>query len=213
MSPFRAQGLKTVLTHVAIGMGSASFWRGAWYVLDDHLFPENKEYSALASFGLGTLGMAASQGLVARMENFAKMEKYPVRLSLLRFGALYSIAVSCVLVWRGTWIGWDCLYARMHPLIAENERKTETINATDPGHATKSGFLSHVAACTILMGTGFFASVLAPPAAASVIRDLAVSTGGKVYNGPAQSVARQFLGRVVAPTRSVHNNATRRNVK
>lgn len=147
------------------------------------------------------------------MENVAKLEKYPIRLALLRFGAIYSVAVSCVLVWRGTWLGWDCLYARMHPLIAPNQLDTETVNATDPGHATKSGFLSHLAACVLLLGTGFFASVLAPPAAASVIRDLAVGTGAKAYNGPAQSVARQFLGRVVAPTRSVHSKAFKRNVK
>lgn len=176
------------------------------------MFPENKEHSALASLGLGTLGMTASQGLVARMEHVAKSEK-PFRVGLLRFGVLYSIAFSCVLVWRGTWLGWDCLYARMHPSIQNNVDAEVVVHATDPGHATKSGFLSHMVACGLLLGTGFFASVLAPPAAASVIRDLAVSTGSKTYNGPAQAVARQFLGRVVASSRSVHSKALKRNAK
>jgi hypothetical protein len=69
------------------------------------------------------------------------------------------------------------------------------VNATDPGHATKSGALSHFVAIGLLLGTGFFASVLAPPAAVSVIRDLTIKTGAKPYSGPCQALATQLFGR------------------
>lgn len=214
MSPFRAQTIRAVLTHVGVGMGAASFWRGAWYVLDDHLFPDNAEASAFASLSLGTLGMAASQGLVGRIErlttatNKINNSKPLMRLTMMRFGALYTIAMSCVLVWRGTWVGWDCLYARLHQhlpslmsssatttsLAQHDDASSKTVSATDPGHATKSGALSHVVAIGLLLSTGLFASVLAPPAAVSVIRDLTVRAGVTPYAGPAQSTARQLFG-------------------
>jgi hypothetical protein len=221
---------KTLATHVFVGMGAASFWRGAWYILDDHLFPENAPMSAATSLGLGAAGMAASQGLVARAEQLAEKLKISQSkqmrtkdvsssnsssssstiksaqslsssyrsspkilrgtVAVARFGALYTVAVSCVLVWRGTWVGWDVLYEyvylRSHP---------ENAKSTDRGHATHSGLLSHVTAVGLLLGTGLFASVLAPPAAVSVIRDLAVKTGGgSSYMGPAQMVANRLFG-------------------
>lgn len=194
---------KAVAQHVAVGMGAASFWRGAWYLLDDHLFPEDAAKSAGASLGLGIAGMYASQGLMARAERLAKtFDKIPLssskqvqaalltpsgtpmRLAAARFGTLYTVALSCVLVWRGTWVGWDVVYERLHP--------EEATSATDPGHATKSGLLSHVTAMTLLLGTGVFASVLAPPAAVSVIRDFAVKAG-QTYTGPAQAVAQRLF--------------------
>jgi Fuseless len=125
-SPFVALHWKSVLTHVGVGMGAASFWRGAWYILDDHLFPQDAAKSAASSLLLGTGGMALSQGLVKRVEvlnaqlskststttttsttitsSLTKNRRWPLRVA--RFGALYTIAMSCVLVWRGTWLGW-----------------------------------------------------------------------------------------------------------
>jgi hypothetical protein len=49
------------------------------------------------------------------------------------------------------------------------------VEATDPGRATKSGFVSHAVACGFLISAGVFASVLAPPAAASVLRDATIA--------------------------------------
>ena len=259
MSPFNAQTLCTVLTHVGVGMGTASFWRGAWYVLDDHLFPENAEQSAAASLTLGTIGMAASQGLVGRIEQrmTSTTSISTLRLSMMRFGALYTIALSCVLVWRGTWVGWDCLYARLHhyhsPLLLMSnhshsvtasspdspstgspllpEKVVTVVSATDPGHATKSGALSHVVAISLLLSTGLFASVLAPPAAVSVIRDFTVRTATsssvntKPYSGPAQSLVRQLFSDLgggkttttstsaaASAARIYHNTAARRRL-
>jgi hypothetical protein len=188
MAPFQAlKCYKQLGTHVFVGMGAASFWRGAWYVLDDHLFPEDAVKSAAASLLAGTVGMAASQGLVARAERLAKkpsMRRMP--LAVARFGALYTVAVSCVLVWRGTWVGWDCIYDALHP--------DESAKSTDPGHATHSGLLSHGAAVAVLLATGLFASVLAPPAAVSVIRDFAVKASSTNYQGPAQVIASRLFG-------------------
>jgi hypothetical protein len=216
---------KQLATHVLVGMGSASFWRGAWYVLDDHLFPDNAEHSAAASLGLGILGMAASQGLVARAERLAEhITKRPCRsLTLARCGALYTVALSCVLVWRGTWIGWDCLYERLHPHVmrmgpsSEHPLHTTTdnpttdapprVSATDRHHATHSGLLSHVTALTLLLGTGLFASVLAPPAAISVLRDGAIrgvaatATSSKAYQPPAQRLVNSWLSQRSLSTR------------
>jgi len=224
---------KTLATHVAVGMGAASFWRGAWYVLDDHLFPEDAVASSLSSLGLGVAGMAASQGLVARAERLAERVSSlaatkgggsggarsirPLALKTARVGALYTVAVSCVLVWRGTWLGWDCLYEYLHPPTVSTSSKRRTdeegnhahhhhhyhhhhvattvpVKSTDPGHATNSGLLSHFVALGLLLGTGLFASVLAPPAAVSVIRDLAVKTGQKPVSGPAQLVVSRLFG-------------------
>lgn len=188
MGAFRAQSARSLATHVCVGMGAASFWRGAWYILDDHLFPEDAVKSALASFGLGVVGLTASQGLVERAEKLAKnaARVRPMSLAVARFGAIYTVATSCVLVWRGTWVGWDCLYEYLHP--------HEDTKSTDPGHATHSGLLSHAAALTLLLGTGLFASVLAPPAAISVIRDHTVrSTTSSQYVGPAQSLVNQIF--------------------
>ena len=194
--PFVALNMKHVMTHVGVGMGAASFWRGAWYVLDDNLFPEESWKSALASFGLGVAGMTASQGLVARCEELAS-KKSVRRLRIYRFGALYTIALSCVLVWRGTWVGWDVLYEYTHP---EQTPCRTGVKSTDPGHLSRSGILSHGLAVAALVGTGLFASVLAPPAATSVIRDWAVQTGTKPYNGPAGKLVQQLWAK--SPTTS-----------
>jgi Fuseless len=202
MPLFVRQNVKTVLTHVGVGMGAASFWRGAWYVLDDHLFPDDKEKSAVASLVLGVAGMTASQGLMHACEDMARKKfASPLAIKTARFGALYTVAVSVVLVWRGTWVGWDCVYERLHP---ENHQQLMSegggmvvIRSTDPGHATHSGLLSHLTALSLLLGTGLFASVLAPPAAVSVLRDWAVRTatpGTKAYTAPGQVLAQRLFG-------------------
>jgi len=267
---------KTLATHVFVGMGAASFWRGAWYVLDDHLFPDSPSKSALSSWVLGVAGLACSQGLTARAERMARLQ-VPAQMWALRtarVGALYTVAVSCVLVWRGTWLGWDVLYEVLHPHnnnnssrprddktsssssssvddvdvvattsaddyafssstsattalllsspvastttttaattattllsteddddVVNNNNNNNTINrnikSTDRGHATSSGLISHLLAVTALLTTGLFASVLAPPAACSVIRDLAVKAGQAPPTGPAQLVASRLFG-------------------
>jgi hypothetical protein len=198
---FTALDWKSVGQHVCVGMASASFWRGAWYILDDSVFPGQPVKSASASLTLGIVGMAASQGLVQRAESFAKTRQ------LARFGAIYTIAFSCVLVWRGTWIFWDVLYEQMNHCPIEQKGP----KSTDPGHSFRSGILSHSLATAALLGTGLFASVLAPPAAASVMKDAAIKAGmASAYRGPAASVASRFLSGKAETTRAMSTKIARK---
>ena len=199
-SPFAAcTDSTTVLYHVFIGICSASFWRGAWYILDDMLFPQSKELSALASILLGTSGMLAVQGFFERIENYTlQLVRHTKRRQLqwistksmqhihavLRFTAIYSLVLSVVCVWRGTWMSWDIMYAKYYNDYATTNTGLaslknvsneaifdERIHASDPGHSLRSGLLSHYTAVIILSYLGIVASVFAPPAAISVIRD------------------------------------------
>jgi hypothetical protein len=229
--------------HLLVGMGAASFWRGAWYILDDHLLPDHKPSSALVSLGLGCLGMAMSQGLVHRAETwservggrvtnlitvgkkrtinssrcalpwkkgqqrsssvFFSSPKQRLLLTAGRIGATYTIALSCVLVWRGTWMAWDILYEslprasalysnlNMSSSLIDGSNHLETTNATtDAGNLTRSGLLSHLTAIGLLISVGLFASVLSPPAAASIIRDVSVRSSSR-----AEPLLTNVLGR------------------
>ena len=146
--------------------------------------------------------MAASQGLIHKVEILAsKVQKQQLSkdvtqrslqlpLKVARFGALYTIAVSCVLVWRGTWVGWDVLYEYTHPenKCEKTGKQLQRISSTDRGHASRSGLLSHALAVSALVGTGVFASVLAPPAASGIIRDFTIKAGSSSYSPPAQKI-------------------------
>ena len=200
-TPFCPHPVRLVLRNVLVGCGAASFWRGSWYLLDDNLYPNDPTKSAASSLVAGTVGMLASQGLVQRA--LAKPSTtHLLKQQTLRFGAVYTIAVSCVLVWRGVWLGWDILYEKLHKgvhltlhspaswhasrtsflhhSVYDQLHEDSSVDATDRGHATKSGLLSHVAACFFLLGLGRFASVLAPPAAVSLIRDVTVNSGANI---------------------------------
>ena len=157
-----------IIKQVSIGIACASYWRGIWYIIDDNLFPNNKFYSASSSLALGTIGLGLSQSFIAnRVENdmMRKEVGLPIRhaSTAARFGALYCVSTSCVLVWRGSWLLWDILYEEM---FREQEFK-----ATDPKHLTKSGFLSHFCASVGLLTFGYFTSALAPPARLTILRD------------------------------------------
>jgi Fuseless len=170
----------TVWSHIGIGMASASFWRGAWYILDDNLYPNDPLRSSISSWSLGVFGMFASQGLVQKADSWALTRataatKHPssfvrnvisIRLpQIARFAAIYSLAASCVLIWRGTWMMWDIVY----------EHGTSGKRATEPQHATYSGLWSHGIAIVGLTSCGLLASVLAPPAAIAKITNCAVT--------------------------------------
>ncbi len=162
--------LGPLAAQVGIGIGVASFWRGSWYILDDNLFPDNPLYSATASLGLGTAGLALTQGMIAHCASKEVSGKNKVKLpsyynSIARFGSLYGVAMSVVLVWRGAWMMWDIGYERFHK---------EEAKATDPGHLTKTGLASHLLAVGGLLVAGRFSSVLAPPASIAILKDMAL---------------------------------------
>ena len=203
VSPFSAcDNYQTVFFHVFVGMCSASFWRGSWYIFDDLLFPNQKELSAVSSLLLGTSGMVLVQGCIRRMERLTVGMYHYFRLSLrqartlhsvLRFGAIYSLVLSVVCIWRGTWMSWDLLYAKyfniqrvadiaqaLHEHDGErSEPEATAIHASDPGHALQSGLLSHCGAVIALCALGIFSSVFAPPAAVSIIRDRTVLSSAR----------------------------------
>lgn len=189
-------------------MACASYWRGAWYFLDDHLFPESTMNSAVSSLGLGTVGMVVCQG-VAGVSLSSPWNRW-IYSPTSRFGALYVLSTSCVLVWRGAWLLCDVAYEEAvryyYSLSIDHSRSTcqamdgtkrieeinrpthrrltreenaptsftHTIRATDPHHRTLSGIMSHGLAMVGLLCAGRFASVLAPPARASIARDAAL---------------------------------------
>lgn len=64
---------------------------------------------------------------------------------------------------------WDVGYEQWHK---HSSRDKEDAKATDPGHRTHSGLLSHFVAVGGLLAFGRFASVLAPPARVSILKDL-----------------------------------------
>jgi hypothetical protein len=185
---FGQAGVVPFAAQVGIGIACASFWRGAWYVLDDNLFPENPVYSATASLGLGTTGLAMTQGLIAHcngtvvnnnnhlntspsvkhqnnITKFPSVTKYkiPTRFdSVARFGCLYAVSMSIVLIWRGTWMLWDIGYENIHK---------GKFKASDKDHQTKSGLASHFMACGCLLMFGRFSAVLAPPFSRAILND------------------------------------------
>lgn len=200
-SPFGPQPVPTVLRNVLVGCCAASFWRGAWYVLDDNLFPEEPVKSASSSLMAGTAGMFLSQGLIKRYEILVNHSPSELRFpkGLYRFGALYCTAFSVILVWRGAWLSWDCFYEGLHSKQAWHSSKgsflhhsvyhqlhedVAEVEATDRGHATKSGLFSHITAICILVGMGTFASVVAPPAAISILKDKAVKSSMRAFVTP-----------------------------
>lgn len=194
-SPFGPQPVPLVLRNFLIGCGAASFWRGAWYILDDNLFPNDPTWSASSSLLGGMAGMLLSQGMIKRYEvlmNHHTADQLLFRRSVYRFGAIYCSALSVVLVWRGAWLSWDCFYEGLHSKQAWQASKSSflhhsvynqmhrdavgEVDATATGHATRSGLFSHLTAVALLLGMGTFASVLAPPAAVSIIHDATVKS-------------------------------------
>jgi Fuseless len=127
-----------VIGNIAIGCCAASFWRGAWYILDDNLYPDDPFKSAISSFVLGTLGIAytttipttanisTSSGTIASSSSSSLVANTLRGITLGRLAHIYAIAWSCVLVWRGTWLAWDCFDL----WINENEMCTNTQNHT-----------------------------------------------------------------------------------
>ena len=112
------------------------------YILDDQLFPNNPLYSSVSSLGLGIVStlifqplvtlVPSSQGEVKSIANkYSQLLSSPSRAKTL-FG-IYGLAWSCVLVWRGTWLGWDLLYEQI-------VMKMEELNAWD----NPSAFSNHI---------------------------------------------------------------------
>lgn len=101
---------------------------------------------------------------VTKYRNNIQNYKIPIKHydSIARFGSLYAVSLSIVLVWRGTWMLWDIGYEHFHQ---------GKFKAIDKDHQTKSGLASHLVACGCLLIMGRFSSVLAPPASRAILND------------------------------------------
>jgi hypothetical protein len=108
----------TLPVQVFTGVLCASYWRGAWYILDHTLFPDDRVLSGVASLTSGTAILGLQQYIISPSNNGTKrlvrMLPPPSSTSLRRryiqtnrFIVLYGIASGCILIWRGTWLLWD----------------------------------------------------------------------------------------------------------
>mmetsp|Transcript_54125 Transcript_54125/g.114999 ORF Transcript_54125/g.114999 Transcript_54125/m.114999 type:complete len:254 (+) Transcript_54125:125-886(+) len=248
--------MASLSVQVATGMLCASYWRGAWYVLDHTLYPENRLASGAVSLAAGSCLLGMKQHVLSPSYNGTKylvrMLPPPKNISLRtryvqtnRFVILYGIASACVLIWRGTWLLWDegahrvadalstlqprlpqvgndndspaklngnvaALIKQRQPLqqqqlpqqmlqrlpLAASPHKHQDHHGestvTDHDDADEnvlfySGIASHVVATAGLLFLGRFASVMAPPANVSMIKDVFVHGRGKEFARAARS--------------------------
>mmetsp|Transcript_12422 Transcript_12422/g.17645 ORF Transcript_12422/g.17645 Transcript_12422/m.17645 type:complete len:276 (-) Transcript_12422:461-1288(-) len=132
-TPFALSSIPLQLT---VGALCASYWRGAWYVFDYTLFPNDRVLSASSSFALGGGLLAMQQHILSPSYNGTKflvrLLPPPEHLSLRtyymkmnRFVSLYGIALACVLVWRGAWLAWDELADQVSDLVVPITTKEE----------------------------------------------------------------------------------------
>jgi hypothetical protein len=85
------------------------------------------------------------------------------------------MGLSCVAVWRGTWLAWDAAHALV------------TGGGDAQRNPTASGLISHGVAVTALGTSGYISSVLALPSACGLIQDDAL----RKTKGAAEAGARE----------------------
>jgi len=66
----KKRSFRKILYAILIAFGIISFWRGAWYLLDIYLFPNNHLWSAIASVILGILILYSTERLI---ESFVRL--------------------------------------------------------------------------------------------------------------------------------------------
>ena len=187
-------------TTTFVGVAVASFWRGAWYVLDEVAFPADVFKSGLACFVAGVGGLATSQHaklLLLRELSCTTQTSHRKRV-LMFTPPTYFVALSCVLFWRGVWCLWDSASdAYFGVADGEDDSDNSTRNNNNNNNNSdvreengedenvalglyasdkfKSGIVSHAAGVTALVSTGFLASAACPPAGLWVARDAATA--------------------------------------
>ena len=168
---------------IAVAAGVATFWRGAWYVMDGCVFPDDIASSAAASAAAGVAGLVGVQRVAApAVLRHALRTGRPIP-PRARYALLYGMGLSCVAVWRGTWLAWDAAHERL--FLQKGERASDS--------PTVSGFVSHVTAVVGLGATGYVSSVLAPPAVCLLLNDDALRKRDCSSDAGAQNARRAFL--------------------
>lgn len=147
---------------VAVACGVASFWRGAWYVMDARVFPEDRAASALACGTLGPVAVAVASR--------AMRDARGVDVAGARFYALACVvACGSVATWRGVWTGWDEACARA------NAARDASARASEAETHLWGGVASLLVGAVGLIGAGTFASTFAPPVPMVYQRDAKVA--------------------------------------
>ena len=180
-------------TTTFVGVAVASFWRGAWYVLDETVFPLDARKSGLACFAAGVCGLATSQHVKLMMlKDMACTTKTTNQKRVMLFSPpTYFVGLSCVLFWRGVWCLWDSATDAYFVLkdgedsCSSSSSGSEDASGSSPPASfffpssyspkLKSGIVSHAAGATALVATGFLASAACPPAGLWVARDAATA--------------------------------------
>ena len=183
-------------TTTFVGVAVASFWRGAWYVLDETVFPLDARKSGLACFAAGVCGLATSQHVKLMMlKDMACTTKTTNQKRVMLFSPpTYFVGLSCVLFWRGVWCLWDSA-TDAYFVLKDGEDSCSSNSSSSSGSEDasgssppasfffpssyspklKSGIVSHAAGTTALVATGFLASAACPPAGLWVARDAATA--------------------------------------
>ncbi|KAL0113481.1 hypothetical protein PUN28_012559 [Cardiocondyla obscurior] len=81
-------------------------WRGVWILIDIYLFPENPEYSAIGSLGIGYFIVAVTFCLQPLMRYICARLRGLIRLIVADAFLLLSF-LGTVNVWRGIWNALD----------------------------------------------------------------------------------------------------------
>ena len=121
---------------IAVAAGVATFWRGAWYVMDTSIFPDDNLKSGAACLVAGTAGLAKLQRYAASEVHKRYIAKNIPPPPSLRYGLLYGMGLSCVAVWRGTWCKWDSLFECFDPWAFKGDagvRNGEDEESSSPG--------------------------------------------------------------------------------
>ena len=100
---------------IAVAMGVASFWRGAWYVMDTTVFPDDTLKSGAACLVGGTAGLAKLQRYAASEVHRRYIARRIPPPPSVRYGLLYGMGLSCVAVCRCTWCLWDAAFEAFDP--------------------------------------------------------------------------------------------------
>lgn len=174
---FAAVPLSMIPTQIGVAAGVATFWRGAWYVMDGLVFPEDVVKSSVASFGIGVGGVVGIQRIAAPavLSHYTK-NKTPIPQGV-RYALLYGMGLSCVAVWKGTWLAWDV----GHEFFGKDK-------ATDT--QIVPGIYSHLTAVVGLVASGYLSSMLAPPAVCLLLTDEALKGKNQFLKGATWLVTR-----------------------
>jgi hypothetical protein len=170
---FASSSYGTLPVQVFTGVLCASYWRGAWYILDHTLFPNDRLLSGIVSLTSGSALLGMKQYVISPSYNGTKrlvrLLPPPKSISLRRryvqtnrFIVLYGIASGCILIWRGTWLLWDeaahgiaiCLDSRNNAVIrGSSSSSSSSAAATSMAQSKSNAIAASATTIPIAMAT------------------------------------------------------------